>query len=135
MSLFSNWSFALNWRRGDTHKLDRKTGRLVNTAQQGSEILLSCPGDSGPDVHPAQNLIHKFRAHKFKTADQIPGPDISNSSSSSDDDDGDDSGVAGSRTDHHSSSGVITLDRLDIHQLPQKQGSDVEEVNPFVWPK
>ena len=46
---FSNWSFALNRRRGDAHKLDRKTGRLVNTAQQGSEILLCCPSFSNSD--------------------------------------------------------------------------------------
>ena len=44
---FSNWSFALNRRRGDAHKADRKTGRLVNTAQQGNGILLSCPRYSG----------------------------------------------------------------------------------------
>ena len=47
---FSNWSFAQNRRRGNAHKPDRKTGRLVNTAQQGREILLSCPSFSNPVV-------------------------------------------------------------------------------------
>ena len=47
MSLFFKPVFlALNRRRGDAHKPDRKTERLVNTAQQGSEILLSCPSFS-----------------------------------------------------------------------------------------
>ena len=32
---FSNWSFALNRRRGDSHKLDRKTGRLVIQPSKG----------------------------------------------------------------------------------------------------
>ena len=45
---FSNWSFALNRRRGDAHRPDRKSERLINTAEQGSEILLSCPTFSNP---------------------------------------------------------------------------------------
>ena len=48
VSHFQASFWALNRRRGNAHKPDRKTGRLVNTAQQGSEILLSCPSFSNP---------------------------------------------------------------------------------------
>ena len=35
---FSNWSFALNRRRGDAHKLDRKTGRLKGPPPSNAKV-------------------------------------------------------------------------------------------------
>ena len=70
MALFFKLVFwALNRRRGDAHKPDRKTGRLDNTAQQGSEILLSCPSFSNPGreplgYHPSIFIISKRMVKK-----------------------------------------------------------------------
>ena len=74
VSLFQASIWALNRRRGDAHKQDRKTERLVNTTQQGRQILLCCPAFSNPActtkvVAPKVNndicCISRRRCHRF----------------------------------------------------------------------
>ena len=60
---FSNWSFALNRRRGDAHKPERKTERLVNTNLQWREILLSCSSFSNP-VGNSRKLRKSFKGDR-----------------------------------------------------------------------
>ena len=53
-SLFQASFWALNRRRGDAHKLDRQTERLVNTTQQCAKLILA---SSSPKTSASQQCL------------------------------------------------------------------------------